>query len=107
MAGDPAVREALEPLWQRYERWEGQVWEWQQKSRMHVPPKYERQLWRALKPYHARLRTLRIYFVDYPLPVTYPVPPVSLLLGGGFADQPALFTAWVARGAEELATAIR
>jgi hypothetical protein len=104
--GAPAVREALEPLWQRYEGWEGQIWKWQQTTHMRLPPKDERQLWRALKPYHARLRTLRVYFVDYPLPVTYPAPPVSLLLGGGFADQPALFTAWVARGAEELAGAV-
>lgn len=103
--GPPAVREALEPLWQRYERWDGQVWKWQQVS-THLPPQYQRQLWRALKPYHARLRTLRVYFVDYPLPCMYPVPPVSLLLGGGFAD-PALFTSWVVRGAEELAGAAR
>jgi hypothetical protein len=102
--GIPAVREALEPLWQRYERWDGQVWQWQQ-ANTHLLPKYERQVWRALKPYHGRLRTLRVYFVDYPLPCTYLVPPVSLLLGGGFADQAALFSSWVVRGAEELAGA--
>jgi len=101
--GAPAVREALEPLWQRYERWEGKAWEWQQKSRKSLPPKYQRDLWRALKPYHARLRTLRVYVVDYPLPVRYAAPPVSLLLGSGLADQPALFSVWMALGAEELA----
>ncbi|MCL5946828.1 MAG: hypothetical protein M1298_02255 [Chloroflexi bacterium] len=103
--GTPAVGELLASLWRRYEP-VAHVWRHNARGMLPPPMKAaeEKKLWQALEPFHSRLPTLRVYFVDYPEVVSSLVPPVSLVLGSPAAAlDSATYATAVRRGAEELA----
>ncbi len=123
--GDPAVGARLADLWTRYhppvededdargfraspsQAWRRRVLEGTavETRPPHLPPAEARRLWRDLRPFRARLPTLRVYLVDYPSPVSHTVPPVSVILGAGDeALDSAGYAAAVLRAAGVLAT---
>jgi hypothetical protein len=86
--GDPRIRSALEALWAIY--WplsesRAQT-EATRKRRSWISAGQERRLWRQLKPLHDRLPILRVYPVEYAVPVALPIPPETCVVGIAAAD---------------------
>lgn len=79
--GNSAVREPLRELWQQYFH---VVFSRRQENWLKHAGSSDlsgtRALWNLLEPYHSRLPALELYFVAYPVPVEYLVPPVSAIL---------------------------
>ncbi len=81
-SGAPAVAALFDELWGLYGPLSTERSRWERQATS--SPQWMRdtsRLWYDLKPYHARLATLNAYLVDYPYPVEYLVPPVSVVLG--------------------------
>lgn len=123
-AGEPRVGELLKELWPCYlamleerdiKRWRQaeqenrmtKLWRGTIKSYSTIFNKHigKNQLWPKLQPYHSRLATLQVYQVDYPEPVEYLIPPVSVILSvaNGLPDSNA-YSRSVLHAAERLAT---
>ena len=104
--GAPEVRAELERLWAQYERNEGATWKRESigvYGQSQLTRRMIGELYYNLKPFQERLRTLRVYPVDYAWSLVYPVPPVSLLIGKTEIRYARLFMTAVLRGAEALA----
>jgi hypothetical protein len=101
---ESAVGRRIRELWTSY-RPHGNEWKRSGASRaLHLDARLGLDLWHALEPLHDRLPTLRVYVTEYPEPVSYLMPPVSVILGTnqGSVDQ-ATYAAGVLRAAQELA----
>lgn len=102
--GEPAVRECLKELWQRYtaaQQGHDSKWHRREAERIAVPID---ELWDSLHPYRSRLAALHLYQVAYPEPVAYLVPPVSAILSvsAGASDNDSVFRQQVLNAAESL-----
>lgn len=107
---DPLLARHIDELWTEYIpiglRWKREAERKQMEQR---PGRREinaqRNLWKALEPFHTRVPPLAVFYVDYPAPVMHVVPPGSMLLGdlGGDLSWGAYASTLVA-GAERLAT---
>lgn len=108
--GESAVKELLEELWQQYSQVSGQRGRQMRESeqRVIVPGSLSNQkihkLWEDLQPYQAHLAGLMVYQVNYPAPVEYLIPPVSVVLSfqNGLLDSDK-FHDYVLRAAQKLA----
>lgn len=103
--GEPAVKELLKELWQRY-TFVSQ--EHDSECRRREAERVEistQQLWDDLQPYHSRLADLSLYQVVYPEPVEYLVPPVSAILSvsTGASDNDYAFRQRALQAAKDLA----
>lgn len=84
--GVPAVREQLTELWQRYkvicEQSQVALWETltPQGVARHFHERYSNVSWSDLEQYQSRLNALMFYVVEYPEPIEYIVPPISILI---------------------------
>jgi hypothetical protein len=87
--GGRELRARLDELWVDYEP-VADAWKRAMTDRPRhalLSPAEERRLWRGLEPFHARLPTLRVYIVDYPVPVVMAVPPTTCLVARDAADK--------------------
>lgn len=112
--GEPAVKELLKELWQQYsqvsEKRGRQMRESEQRAIVpnSISSQKIQKLWKDLQPYKARLEGLMVYQVNYPAPVEYLIPPVSVVLSfqNGLLDSDE-FRECVLRAAQKLAQTAR
>lgn len=104
--GSSELRASLEALWAEYEP-AGQRWE--QAFSIGESSLLGRQMadggariWKGLLPYHERLATLQVYFVDYPAPAVLTVPPLTCVIAPATGDRDG-FAGQIISAAEMLA----
>lgn len=107
--GTPELRARLDELWASHEP-VADAWKRAMTDRPRhalLPPTEARRLWRALQPFHARLPTLRVYLVDYPVPVVMTIPPTTCLVARETSDRDgSAYARTVLAGAAELASRV-
>ncbi|MDQ6659616.1 MAG: hypothetical protein M3Z24_01470, partial [Chloroflexota bacterium] len=101
--GPSIVGERLAFLWKQYQPI---INNWNYLNREELPPRQKpremRKLWSDLKPFHTQLPTLNIYFVDYPVSVSYLLPPTCVVFGSGKMLDSTTYAHNVVQAAEEL-----
>ena len=105
--GTTAVKNTLQTLWQQYQPLSSKRRKWEVPLAIQWRPVND-QLWHDLQVYQPRLPSLRIYLVEYPKQIGYPIWPASMIVTvvDGQLDNEA-FRQLVLRTAEELATSQR
>jgi hypothetical protein len=109
MIGTPAFRQRLQTSWSQYLP-AVNAWRKSWISKHLIPGaisgrslEESRQLWDDLVPFHSKLASFRIYYVDYPQVVSEVIPPASLVLGSGHDAQSAShYREHILRAAETL-----
>lgn len=105
--GDRELRARLDELWTAHkpvaDAWKRAI---TGRPRHEIPRIGEaRRLWRALEPFRARLPTLRIFLVDYPVPVFMTIPPSTCLIARDATDaERSKYARTLVAAAAELAT---
>lgn len=78
-SGNPEIGKRLNELWEQYEGTSAkQRFAWERD--FHRNHRGSTNLWHDLAPYHTRLDSLLIHFVEYSQEVLYPVPPRSVIM---------------------------
>jgi hypothetical protein len=82
--GSAELRARIDALWTEYEpigdRWSLGLTMDDDAFLRRQTPAQGRWLWQALVPFHERLPTLKVYLVDYPVPVVMTVPPLTCVI---------------------------
>lgn len=103
--GTQTLRVRLEELWTEHEPLAGAWKRAMTDGHRRPPPAEARRLWQALRSYHTRLPTLRVYLVDYPTPVVMTIPPITALIARDTAEREgSTYSRLVLTAAVELAS---
>jgi hypothetical protein len=77
-SGSPEIGKRLRELWEQYEPIAKQRFAWEKDFQTNNSGKTN--LWQALEPYHTRLDSLMIHFVEYSQEKVYLAPPRSIIM---------------------------
>ena len=79
--GSAELRAQLDDLFSGYAP-AGEDWKRRMSDghRLHGSPRHQRDLWKALAPFHDRLAPLSVFLVEYDEPVVLPLPPMTCLI---------------------------
>lgn len=77
--GNAAVKHRLQELWTQYQPLMSSRRKWLRPLTTQIRTTGQ-QLWHDLQPYHTKIPSLTIFFVEYPQQVILPVPPVSIIM---------------------------